>query len=426
MVGPRVDGDPLAFRVAMPNASPHEAVIPSGDEAITERREGPDDRTPVGISGGYQPALDGIRAIAVSIVILFHLGLAGYGHPLTGGWLGVDMFFVLSGYLITALLLAERRRSGRNNLPNFYVRRILRLAPLSILLVVVCWIGQRVGPLSVLDLSLTSRGAISIVFYFSNWMFLLREGSTGSLMHAWSLSIEEQFYLIWPALVIGVFAVSKRNARWVLAGLAVVAAAVCGLYRRHLWYQALAGGSGDHIWRVWERFYFSSFQRPDGLVIGCLLALLLHGVRPTRMLRIIVSILGVIAAVIAASIVYKSAAKLWLPWVPFLPAWGLSAMNVSVAVVLAALVLHPTSLGARALSIRPLRWVGRRAYGIYLFHPIVINLVLNHSTLRSGWSALVAVAGTLLLAAASFRWFETPFLRLKDRFPSQVARAPSS
>ena len=104
-------------------------AAPTGDERA--------DRDPVGISGGYRPALDGIRAIAVCMVILFHLGRDGYGVALGGGWLGVDIFFVLSGYLITSLLLTEHRRSRRVNVRNFYARRLLPLAPLSPLLVSV-------------------------------------------------------------------------------------------------------------------------------------------------------------------------------------------------------------------------------------------------------------------------------------------------
>ena len=171
---------------------------------------------------------------------------------------------------------------------------------------------------------------------------------------------------------------------------------------------------------MWQQFYFSSLKRPDGLVIGCLLAVLLHGVNPTRMLRIVFDGLGIIAALIAASIVYRSAFKTWTPWAALLPAWGLSALNVSVAVVLAALVLHPTSLGARLLSLRPLCWIGRRAYGIYLLHPLAVAVVHLHSRLPAFWSAMIAVVATLVMAGASFRWVEAPFLRRKDRFSSHA------
>ena len=138
-------GRRLAFRFVMPSAMPDDHVDPVVETAATAAHVTGERGAPVGISGGYQPALDGIRAIAVGVVIMFHLGQQWSGTPLGGGWLGVDMFFVLSGYLITALLIAERDRTGRTNLRNFYARRLLRLAPLSILLVAVCWGGQRLG-----------------------------------------------------------------------------------------------------------------------------------------------------------------------------------------------------------------------------------------------------------------------------------------
>lgn len=372
--------------------------------------------TPVGISGGYQPALDGLRAVAVGMVIVFHLGLAGYWSPLSGGWLGVDVFFVLSGYLITSLLLAERGRTGTTNLRNFYARRLLRLAPLSILLVAVCWIGGRIGLRNVFDLSLPTKGAISVLFYFSNWMYLWKPGSTGSMMHAWSLSIEEQFYLLWPTLVVVAFIVAKRHARWILLGVAGAGAGAMALYRRHLWYQATATGSGSQIWDTWERFYFSSLQRPDGLLIGCACALVIHRVRPGRTLRRVASVFGVGAALLIALIVDRSAFKLWTPWAALLPAWGLSAMNVCVAVLIVALVWQPTSVLARALSFRPLCWIGRRAYGIYLIHPLVVAALEAHRSISPFWASTTIVVVSFGLAGISFRWFETPFLRYKNRF----------
>jgi peptidoglycan/LPS O-acetylase OafA/YrhL len=380
---------------------------------------------PVGISGGYQPALDGVRAIAVGLVMIFHLGLDWKGLPLGGGWLGVDVFFVLSGYLITSLLLAERRKSGRTNLRNFYVRRLLRLAPLSVLLVVVCWVGQRIGLSSPLGLALSSKGALSILFYVANWMHLRSPGSVGAMMHTWSLSIEEQFYLIWPAVLIGAFALAKRGGRWALIALTAAAAIGCGLYRRHLWNQVWAQGPSGDPWRTWRHFFFSSFERPDGLVVGCLLALLLHGFTPTRAVRVVVDFLGIIGTVVASLIIVQAPFRTWTPWVRFMPAWGLSALNLSVAAVLASLVLHPTSLGAKVLSLRPLCWIGRRAYGIYLIHPLVIVIVVRQTDLPASSSILLVVAASLLVAGASFHWIETPFLRLKDRFSSHVTPAPA-
>ena len=174
------------------------------------------------------------------------------------------------------------------------------------------------------------------------------------------------------------------------------------------------------------QFFLSSFQRPDGLLVGCFLALVLHGVHPSRLIRVIANGFGIGGAIVATLIIGHASFPVWTPWVRFVPAWGLSALNVTVAAVLAAVVLDPTSLGARALSIRPLRWLGRRAYGLYLLHPLVLVAVHQHTSRQTNWTFLLVTSVTLVLAAASFRWVETPFLRRKDRFSTPIASEPAA
>ncbi len=377
-------------------------------------------RAPAGIPVGYQPALDGVRAIAVGMVMVFHLATSRGFDIVGGGWLGVDVFFVLSGYLITSLLLTERRRRGRIGMRNFYVRRFLRLAPLSIGLVLVLWAITATGLDDATGLSLPFGGGVSILLYYSNWWNIAHPHGLGSLGHVWSLSVEEQFYFVWPWVVFAAYALMARSARRVLIVVSAVAVVTIGLVRRSLWLSSTApGASGTAIVDAWLSFFRNSLLRGDGLLMGCLAALVLHGVTVTPRLRRLVGAAAVPALVAAIVIVGFTHFGLWKPWVPFVPAWGLSAFNLAVAVVVAWLVVAPRSVLAGLLSLRPLTWVGRRAYGIYLLHPLVLDVVATHTSLRRFWFEAAVIAGSLVIAGVSFRFFETPFLRLKERFSSR-------
>jgi peptidoglycan/LPS O-acetylase OafA/YrhL len=395
--------------MASPDRATSAEVIESASGATTHG----DPLLPGGPSG-YQPALDGIRAIAVSLVIAFHLGAIPGARAVGGGWLGVDMFFVLSGYLITSLLLKERLRTGKVSLRRFYARRALRLAPLSITLVVVVLVSGHFTP----TLQLTRLGAISIIFYFSNWVFIRDLSALGSLSHCWSLSIEEQFYLIWPVTLVGIIALARKRARVVLIVVTAGIAIAQGVVRRDLWLAAFApiGNTGADRVDAWQRFFAGSFQRPDGLLIGCLIAVVLHGRSFGPVARRISKYAAIVGAIVAAAIIQQASFPFWTPYVYFIPLWGLTAFNVATAVVVISLVVDPGSWGAAALSIRPLRWIGRRAYGIYLLHPLVLDVVMKDTELASPITVTIVLACTFLLAAASYRWVERPFLRRKARY----------
>src|SRR5215469_9867848 len=178
----------------------------------------------------YRPALDGVRALAVAAVVLFHAGVPG----LTGGFLGVDAFFVLSGFLITSLLLAEHTRRGRIGLAAFWGRRARRLLPaLLVMLVAVVLTGRYLLP--AVEVRLLRGDALAALGYVANWRMIYRgsdyfaqTSAPSPLQHTWSLGIEEQFYLIWPLVVVVVFALFARRARalLVIASLGAVASAV--------------------------------------------------------------------------------------------------------------------------------------------------------------------------------------------------------
>ena len=367
---------------------------------------------------GYQPALDGIRAIAVLLVIGTHISGIVPWLDLPGGWLGVDVFFVLSGYLITSLLLTERSRTGRISVRNFYVRRFLRLAPLSVAVVAIVWVGARVAPAQT-GFILPTRGALSVLFYFSNWVFIDDFRHLGSLFHCWSLSIEEQFYLVWPAIFLVTLRVGKRHGRTLAIALTSTVFLLQGFGRRELWIRAFE--RGDHPVDAWLHFYYSSIRRPDGLVLGCLLALLLHQ-RTFRVLgRRLLAGAALVGAVVAVLIVRvggvgTSSAPTTLEL--FIPRWGLSVFNLSVAAIVAYLVTTPRSLTARSLSWRPVVWIGRRAYGFYLLHPLMFRIATLHESWPSVSRYAIGLGGTVVVVAASYRWFEMPFLRRKSQFAS--------
>ena len=211
---------------------------------------------------GRIEALDGLRGLAVTAVIVNHLR----PNALPGGWLGVDVFFVLSGFLITSLLLAEHRATGRVDLRHFYSRRARRLLPALFLLLVVLAIVARIAPDAAGFQGLRGDG-LSALGYVANWHFVLAGTSyfgafaPSPLRHLWSLSVEEQFYLLWPlALVVVLRRHGARAVGIVAFGLALASAVA----------MALAYGNGAHI----SRAYFGTDTHAHGVLLGCVLAAL--------------------------------------------------------------------------------------------------------------------------------------------------------
>jgi len=386
----------------------------------------------------YQPGLDGIRAVAIVLVMVFHF--SWNGHAIVyGGFLGVDAFFVLSGFLITTLLLQEHRRASRVSLRHFYARRALRLLPLAAVLVgagIVLWhvVPTEVG-------SPDRLGIVGTAFYFANWVRIWQPGSLGILGHAWSLSIEEQFYLVWPTVLVVLLARGAR-ARFLTAFTATGVLAAAAWRTLHWmsvyhttdrsfvdYYLTVTGrhpvavNPFGHRAKVWDRLYFSSFTRADALLLGCLVAVLLFfwGAQlgaPARRLLGIASLLGAagFAVVVSQARVFVSG---WLP------AWGLLAFELSVAAMIGGVMLVPTGPLNRLLSLAPFVWLGRRSYGIYIIHWPVIVLVENHTHLGNVPRLVLSLGLAIGLAALSFRFFEAPILKLKDRFQGGLRAAPA-
>jgi peptidoglycan/LPS O-acetylase OafA/YrhL len=356
---------------------------------------------PVTARGRYMGGLDGLRAIAVLAVIAYHLGLSWA----PGGLLGVGVFFVLSGYLITDLLVAGYQNRGRIDLRDFWVRRARRLLPAlaAMLIVVVAWVTLfHPGELASL------RGdVLAAALYMSNWWYIYHHvsyfaqyGPPSPLTHLWSLAVEEQFYLVWPlALALGLKYVRNRNWLVTLVLIAAVASAVAMAVMYH---------PGINPNRV----YYGTDTRAFALLFGAALALLWPSrnmasrpfSRTTVNILDGVGIMGVLAIVL----------MVWQTnqYQTFLYRGGLVLLSLATLAVVAALV-HPSTQLSKILAFKPLRWIGVRSYGIYLWHyPIIVltNPTLNTGGINFGRASL-QVAASIGLAALSWRYLEEPIRR---------------
>ncbi|MGP8162059.1 MAG: acyltransferase family protein [Candidatus Dormibacteria bacterium] len=342
--------------------------------------------------------LDGLRAVAVLAVVLYHLNV-GWA---SGGLLGVGVFFVLSGYLITDLLLAERERTGAIALGRFWLRRARRLLPaLWVMLVVVTlWVAF-------LDPSQLSglRGALlAALLYFSNWWYAFQHvsyfasfGPPSPLGHLLSLAVEEQFYLLWPLLL--VLALRFVRRRELLIGLVVLGAIASA------WAMSAIFQPGSDPTRVYEGTDTRAFQ----LLAGAALALAL----PSRRISASISTLrrhcfdalGVVGLALIVAMVMDTD-----EYQTLLYRGGMVILSLATVAVVAALV-HPSTVLSRALGAPPLRWIGVRSYGIYLWHYPIIVLTTPVDGSAALLLGVLQVAATLGVAALSWHFVEEPIRR---------------
>ncbi|WP_344652341.1 acyltransferase family protein [Cryptosporangium japonicum] len=341
---------------------------------------------PVPTSGtlGYRPALDGLRAIAVGAVLVYHLGAPW----LPGGFLGVDLFFVLSGFLITTLLVEEWRARGRVDLGRFWLRRVRRLLPAALLVVTaVMAVGWRTVDPS--QLGTLRADGLWTIFYGANW-HLIGSGQSyfdafaapSPLRHAWSLAIEEQFYLVWPLLTLLVLRkLGVRGLGLVIAVLATTSAVLMAV-RYH---------ADDP-----SRAYYGTDTRVHELLIGAGAAIL--RLRAVRFGRGVTAAAGL--AVIGAFVLMPD------EWVGFYRGGA-----VVFALVAAVLVLGTTDHPAGLLTRAPVVWIGRLSYGIYLWHWPVYCWVDDAGTTTGAVEAGVKLGSTLALATASYYLVEQPIRR---------------
>jgi peptidoglycan/LPS O-acetylase OafA/YrhL len=346
----------------------------------------------------HLPGLDGLRGLAVAGVLAFHAGF----ERMVGGYLGVSTFFTLSGFLITSLLLAEARDTGSVRLGAFWGRRFRRLLPAA--LATLFLVAVVFAPLvATADQRADLRGGLlSSLFDVANWYFVLSGDSYGQLfaspspvLHFWSLAIEEQFYLLFPLVLLGLWRLTRGDPVRLgacLAGLAVLSAlepVVFGLDA--------------------DRVYFGTDTRAAELLLGALLAVVLSSTEVrrrlvgTRWLRTAALGVGAVALLV----------QLWWWWSLEQSAAWLYRGGFAVYAVLSCLVLVAAALPAgpvsAALSVRPMRWLGERSYGIYLAHwPIFLAVRQTWPDLGRWPATVIGVAASLLVAEVSYRFLERP------------------
>jgi peptidoglycan/LPS O-acetylase OafA/YrhL len=326
----------------------------------------------------HWPALDGLRGIAIVMVMGNHFGVPGFTNA---GQVGVTLFFVLSGYLITTLLLVDQLRVGRIRFVRFYARRALRLLPALFVMLAV------VVPLMAMSGANAIRAAMPAVFYYANWA-QVTSGEIPVIGHLWTLSIEEQFYIVWPAILLVLLTISP-GTKWTIAFLSC-AAALSMVARIILWAPTVDG---------YYRVFYGTDTRADGLLLGCALAFLFSQatINPPRWL---------VATSVAAVVVFTVT-----PGLGFLAVVGLGAVAIASAVLVAAAATQAGGL----LAWRPLVWTGTASYSLYLWHAPILSMVRQSPLGHSASGLIVALILSLAAAFLSRRLVEIPALRLRTR-----------
>jgi peptidoglycan/LPS O-acetylase OafA/YrhL len=362
------------------------------------------------------PALDGIRAFAVLAVITYHTGV----HWMQGGFYGVDVFLVLSGFLITSLLVGEWGRRGTVSLSGFWVRRARRLLPALFLMLAGVALVAGVWP-AVLSAPHLMSDAVATILYVANWHLAVEHASyfaavnqPSPLLHTWTLAIEEQFYLVWPLVVVAVMRRARRRSA--AAGGDPAEGTRRGL--RRLLAVACAGASASAVWMVVlaptdgsdpSRAYYGSDTRAQGLLVGAALAIACALWGPVRTRA---------GARVTAAVGLLGAAGVALMWVlvpetdGFAFHGGFLLITLACGAVVVAAARVPRSAVGRVLALAPLRYLGQISYGMYLWYWPVLLVMTGARTGLHGYPLTVArLAVVTGLAALSFHLVETPVRR---------------
>ncbi|PDZ65504.1 acyltransferase family protein [Bacillus cereus] len=345
----------------------------------------------------YMVGLDSLRGLAILGVILYHINF----NWMPGGFLGVTVFFVLSGYLITDILAMEWKRNKRIDLKKFWLSRARRLLPgmLVMLVITLAWIT--IFHSSLLE---KMRGdSLAALFYVSNWWYIYHKLSyfdnfnqISPLNHFWSLAVEEQFYVVWPFIIsLGLYYIKKQSRMILLICLGAFASALA---------MAILYEPGVDP----SRIYYGTDTRAFSLLIGAVLALVWPSNRLANKIipkaRFILDVVGGIALIIILVMFWKTN-----QYDPFLYKGGMVLLSIATALLVANLA-HPASRIAQFLRFRPLRWIGVRSYGIYLWHYPILTLTTpkvnagDFSIIR----AILQFLLIILIAQISWKFIEKP------------------
>jgi peptidoglycan/LPS O-acetylase OafA/YrhL len=352
----------------------------------------------------YVPELDGLRGAAIIVVMIFHADTPF----MKGGFIGVDIFFVLSGFLITSLLIQEFDESGSISLKNFYMRRVLRLGPALIALLIVYCLASFV----VLDEEKANRNYVDALIslaYLSNWARAFSIHPPDFLGHTWSLSIEEQFYILWPIGLLVLLRVSKKRHHIVVIATAIALLSL--FFRIYLSLNAVSP----------ERLYSGLDTRADVLMIGCILGVVLSSGLASGTAKVILQKLLVVMAPLSMACLFVFLIRgYWRD--PRMYYFGFFIVEVLAAVLILDIVVNSQSIIRKLLVMKWVVWVGSISYGLYLWHYPIFRTI--HAL---GFNCLTVITVgslfTFLVAALSYYVLERPALKLKKRL---VRTAPNN
>lgn len=362
--------------------------------------------TAVSNNRSYYPALDGLRGVAILLVLFLHN--FDFLNYFFFGWLGVDLFFVLSGFLITEILL--KTLDQPHYIRNFYMRRLLRIFPLYYLVLIICLLIlpniSRLG----LNAEYYTSNQGWLWTYLQNWLYSFKEPYGDKLLlHTWSLAVEEQFYLVWPFIIL-LIRKPKRLLFFVFFLLIAV-----GVARYAVWVY----GDKD---LAYSSLY--TFTRIDGLCIGCMLALLMR-INPGFLTNYTSVVVLLMAGINFGFYFINGQRSFNLPYLAFV---GYTTFAVLFGILVYEAVRGTSKIIQFLFDNRLLKFFGRISYGLYVYHwPVYILLFPATLRLVSGYlpatyrlaeitSAFIVSAVAVLISVLSFHYFEKPFLRIKDKF----------
>lgn len=350
------------------------------------------------------PALDGLRGTACLTIVIYH-NFGFIQKYLFFGWLSVDLFFTLSGFLITDILLKTVNQP--NYLRNFYVRRLLRIFPLYYLSLVI-FLALLRGLNTALQLGYYTDNQVWFWTYLQNWLFIFNpSANTDSLNHLWSLAVEEQFYLLWPFIILLV-----KSPKRLLLVISLLLAAVIGL-RLWIWMQHLSGFSYYNLY---------TFTRIDGICIGSMVAILFR-INP-GFLKKFTPLIVLSFAILNFSFFFLN--RFYEFSFPYLALAGYTTFAMLLGLLVNEVITNKNKLVNTIFNFSFLRFVGKVSYGFYIFHwPMYLGLrpcLQNWANRYTGEQAanfaasLIASLLALLLSWLSFKYFESYFLKLKNKF----------
>ncbi|GAA4473520.1 acyltransferase family protein [Enteractinococcus fodinae] len=364
----------------------------------------------------FRPDIQGLRAVAVGLVLLYHAGLSLF----PGGYVGVDVFFVISGFLITGMLVRQAEEHGRIDLADFYARRIRRILPAAT--IVLAFVA--VLTISILPRTRWDEIGVEVIasaFYLVNWVladgtdYLNAEEAASPIQHFWTLAVEEQFYILWPALLVGLLWFASRRSRNRSVGRTPN-------IHRYLKVGVAIAIVPSFIWSIYYTdanpapAYFVTTTRLWEIAIGAALAI--FAVQLQKLPHSVGYILqgGGLLAILAAGLFYTSATP-FPGYAALLPTLG------AAAVIVGGMSGRATEGFARVLNVRPMRWIGDLSYSLYLWHwpLLVFAAYLADGDLPVGYGLLI-VTLAIIPSWLSYRYIEEPF-RNWQRLKEKSARA---